>query len=172
MPDLYVPPLERRFLAYLSAAATAELTFIAVTAIVTIFGPWILGKVSDPFRSDRLLVSLLVTLLFSLIYGIVVAVATLPSCIVAERLSRRLRVHGVWYFVVWATLTAVALAPGVLALYPDPDMPATWVARYWHGMPPIACWFAPQGALCGLVYWWVSRGSRAARASLVQENVR
>lgn len=172
VPGSYVPPLERRLSAYLSAAATAELTFMVVIIFVAIFGPWIDGKVSNPFRSDRLLAALLATLFASLLYGIAVVVITLPACIVAERLSGWLGVRGAWYFVMWATLTAVALAPGVLALHADHDMPRTWMARYWRILPPVTRLLAPQGALCGLVYWWVSRGSRTARASLVQENVR
>lgn len=153
-----MPPLDRRTYAYLAGVVTA----FATTLAYTIFMFWPFGSGSGTLRPDLIYYPVM----FSIAYGIVVAVAALPSCIVAEVVAWRLRVRAAWYFVLCSALSAAALGPAVLALYADQEMPETWAGRYWVNMLVTADVFAPQGALCGLVYWWISRGSRAARRDL------
>ena len=153
---IYIPSLKRRALAYVDAVVVAAFTMITFLIIA----PWVDGKIAEPFQSDHLLV----TLFLGLLYGIVTAIAALLPCILAEHFAGLFRVRGAWYFVMWAMVTAVVLGPAVLALLG----PGPWDEEYWSGVVPTAHYFAPQGDLCGLVYWWVSRRGWAPRVRLVR----
>ena len=157
MSSTYIPSLKRRALAYFGASVVAALT----TVTFLIIAPWVDGKITGSLRSNHLLV----TLFLGLLYGVVTAIAALLPCTLAEHLARLLYVRGTWYFVMWAMVTAVMLGPAVLALLG----PGPWDEEYWNGLVPTAHYFAPQGDLCGLVYWWISRGGWAARARPAHE---
>lgn len=120
-----------------------------VAMAFVVFVPWANGKITNPFLPNWLGV----TLVIGLSWGVATAIVALLPCIVAECLGSLLHIHGAWYFITWGMVSAVVLEPVIFTL----SGPGTWAARYGNAVVYAAPYFAPGGALCGFIYWRVSR---------------